>query len=130
MAGWKHFNEIVAWQLAEQLKLRVYAFVERPAVKRKFKLRDDIAEAARSAPSNIAEGFGRFGNKQFAHFSRIAKASEVEVLNHFIDARDQRLLTEEEFLVEEHHVRKALKAVTGLIRHLETTPDPPRPKNP
>jgi hypothetical protein len=56
-----------------------------------------------------------------------ASLSEVEVLNHFIDARDQHLLTEEEFRTQEHQVRKALKAVTGLIRHLETTPDPPSP---
>jgi four helix bundle protein len=130
MAGWKDFREIVAWQLAEQLKLRVYALIERPQIKRRFSLHDQLGDAARSAPSNIAEGFGRFGNKEFARFARIAKASETEVLNHLIDARDQRLITDAEFLLEEHCVRKALKAAVGLIRHLESTPDPRRrPQN-
>jgi len=128
MAGWKDFREIVAWQLAEQLKLRVYAFIAKPNVRQKYSLCDQLGDAARSAPSNIAEGFGKFGNKEFARFARIAKASEVEVLNHFIDAKDQRLLTQDEFLLAEHAVRKALKAVVGLIRHLESTPDPPRPE--
>jgi four helix bundle protein len=127
MAGWKDFNEIVAWQLAQQVKLRVYSFIERPHVRTRFAYCDDMARAARSGPSNIAEGFGRFGNKVFANHARIAKASLVEVLNHFIDARDQRLLTRDEFLLEEHQVRKALKATVGLIRHLESMPDPPRP---
>jgi hypothetical protein len=44
----------------------------------------------------------RFGNKEFARFARIAKASRVEVLNHLIDANDQRLLTKDEFLLHEH----------------------------
>ena len=125
MAGWKDFREIVAWQLAQQLKLRVYEFLDRPAVKRHYRFTDQLADAARSAPSNIAEGFGRFGNKEFARFARIAKASEVEVLNHLIDAHDQRLLTKDEFLLLEHTTRKAMKATVGLIRHLESTPDPP-----
>jgi len=93
MAGWKDIREIAAWRLANDLKCRVDCFLERPEVKRKYRFCDQLADAARSAPSNIAEGFGRFGNKEFARFTRIAKASQVEVLNHLIDARDQRLLT-------------------------------------
>jgi four helix bundle protein len=63
MAGWRDFREIVAWQRAESVKLRVYAFLERPSVKRDFRYCEQLREAARSAPANIAEGFGRFGNK-------------------------------------------------------------------
>ena len=98
MAGWKDFREIAAWQRAEQLKLRVYSFLDRPAIRR-----------------------------QFAKFARIAKASQFEVLNHFIDARDQPFLTNDQFLIEEHYVKMALKTTVGLIRHLESSPDPPRP---
>ena len=128
MAGWKSFTEIVAWQQARALKLQVDAFLERPEVKRKFSLSDQLYNSARSAPANIAEGFGKFGNKEFARYARIAKASEVEVLNHLIDLHDQKLITEDELMIAEHTGRRALKAVVGLIRHLETTPDPPRPK--
>ena len=128
MAGWKDFREIVAWQLARELKLQVDAFLERPSVKRKYSLVDQLYDAARSGPSNIAEGFGKFGNKEFARYARIAKASEVEVLNHLIDLHDQRFITEDELMIAEHRARRALKAVVGLIRHLESLPDPPRPK--
>ncbi|HTL30933.1 MAG TPA: four helix bundle protein, partial [Tepidisphaeraceae bacterium] len=85
--GWKHFREIVAWQYARELKLSVDQFLERPAIKQKYRLSDQLSDAARSGPSNIAEGFGKFGNKEFARFTRIAKGSEVEVLNHLIDLR-------------------------------------------
>lgn len=121
MAGWKDFREIVAWQRAETVKLRVYELLERPRIRRDFRFLDQLRDAARSAPANIAEGFGRFGNKEFARFARIARGSEQEVLNHLIDACDQRLITDDELRIEEHHLRKALDAAAGLIRHLERT---------
>lgn len=127
MAGWKSFQEIAAWQYARDLKLLVDGYLERPNIKRKYRLHDQLSDAVRSGPSNIAEGFGKYGNKEFARFARIAKGSEVEVINHLIDLRDQRLISEDELLRSEHCARKALKAVVGLIRHLESTPDPPRP---
>ena len=124
MAGWKDFREIAAWQYARDLKIRVDVFLEN--VKSKFRLHAQLHDAVRSGPSNIAEGFGKYGNKEFARYARIAKGSEVEVLNHLIDLRDQRLISEDELLLAEHAAKKAINACVGLIRHLENTPDPPR----
>lgn len=128
MAGWKDFQEIVAWQLARELKLLVYAYLKRPEFKQQYRFCDQLAAAARSAPANIAEGFGRRGspqgNKEFARFVRIAKGSAAEVLNHLIDARDMALISDVEFQQAEHSARKALKTAVGLIKHLErTAPD-------
>ena len=127
MAGFKDFREIVAWRLAHELKITADAFLAKPEVSRRFKFCDQLSDAARSAPRNIAEGFARFRHKEFAQFVRIAKGSEAEVLNHFIDARDLRLMSDEEFLSAEHLAKRALKAANGLIRFLESTPDPPPP---
>jgi four helix bundle protein len=85
---------------------------------------DQLKDSARSGPRNIAEGFGRFSNKQFAHFVTIAKGSEAEVLNHFIDAHDQGLITDQELREGEYAALKAMKAAIGLIKHLENSPDP------
>jgi four helix bundle protein len=128
MAGFRDFREIVAWQLARQIKVRVDAFLCRPAFQRKFKFCDQLSDAARSGPRNIAEGFARFKHKEFAQFVRIAKGSEAEVLNHLIDAHDQNLITKEEFQFTEHLIMRALKAANGLIRFLESNPDPPAPR--
>jgi four helix bundle protein len=126
MAGWKDIREIAAWRYALDLKIEVDRFLERPNVRTKYRLHDQLYDAVRSAPSNIAEGFGKYGNKEFARHARIAKGSQIEVINHLIDLRDQRLISENELLHAEHTARIALKAVVGLIRHLESTPDPPR----
>ena len=128
MAGFRDFREIVAWQLAHELKGQIDVFLARPEFKRRFKFCEQLDDAGRSAPRNIAEGFGRFKHKEFAQFVRIAKGYEAEVLNHLIDARDQKLLTSDEFLMSEHLCKRALKAANGLIRYLECTPDPPAPR--
>jgi hypothetical protein len=47
-----------------------------------------------------------------------------EVLDHFIDAVDNGYLSPSEFPHHEHACKKALKAINGLIRYLESTPDP------
>ena len=131
MAGFKRFEEIFAWQLSHQLKQRVDEFLSRPDFKRKFKFADQLSDAVRSAPRNIAEGHMRgFKHKEFAQFLRISRGSLGEVLYHLRDAYDQRLITEEELIATELLARRALKATTGLIRHLESTPDPkPRTTN-
>jgi four helix bundle protein len=128
MAGFKDFREIVAWQLANQLKIEIDTMLARPEFKRRYKFCEQLDDAARSAPRNIAEGFARFKHKEFAQFTRVAKGSEAEVLNHLIDAQDQRLIARDEFLMKEHLVKRALKAANGLIRYLESTPDPPAPR--
>lgn len=128
MAGFKDFREIVAWQLARELRLLADALLAKPDVARRYKYCDQLSDSARSGPRNIAEGFARFFHKPFAQYVRIAKGSEAEVINHFIDARDLKLMTDEEFIRAEHTARRAIKAASGLIRYLESTPDPPPPR--
>ena len=134
MAGFRDFREIAAWQRSREVRSLVYSLVKRPDVQRDFKFRDQVTDAARSAPRNIAEGFARYKHKEFAQFVRVAKGSMGEVLDAFVDAVDNGYLTPAEFAEHEHACKKALSAITGLIRYLESTPDPPptkcKPKRP
>ena len=126
---WK-FEDLVAWKLAVQLEAMADRICSKPSVKRDFKFRDQLADAAASGPRNIAEGFGRFYHPEFAKFARIAKASEQEVLNHFRHARAKDYITPGELEDGLYAARKALKAVNGLIRYLDDTPDFGRNKKP
>ena len=124
MAGFKDFRELGAWQRSREVKLLAYELLARPQVAGDFKFRDQLRDAARSAPRNIAEGFARYRHREFAQFVRIAKGSMGEVLDHFIDAVDNGYLAPDELPRHEHACKKALKAINGLIRYLESTPDP------
>jgi four helix bundle protein len=109
----KAFTELVAWQLARELKLRIYALAKQPEVARDFKFAAQLMDAAASGPRNIAEGFGRFNRKEFAQFLKIAISSEHEVRNHVIDAFDRGYLGAEE---REELVRLSQRSVTAAAR--------------
>ena len=117
MTGWKDFREIVAWLPARELKLRVDELLKHPEVKTKYRYYDQLFDAARSAPRNIAEGVGRFGNKEFARFAD-RKGIGAGSPQPFDRCPGSGPDYEAEFAHYEECVQRAV-AVVGLIRHLE-----------
>jgi four helix bundle protein len=82
----KTFREMIAWQLAFELKDKVVAVLATsPPAKRDFKFRDQLSDAAKSVPANIAEGFGRYRPAEIARFLEIARGSLDETENHLRD---------------------------------------------
>jgi four helix bundle protein len=94
--GAKSFEELYAWQLAVQLRERVIAVCENPRVARDFKFCDAFREAARSAPNLIAEGFGRYGPREFRRYLTMARAELLEVQNDVLDLKSRRWVSDEE----------------------------------
>lgn len=123
MAPFKEFRELAAWQLAHQMNLRVDVFLGCPEFRRHFTSCQQLSAAARSGPRHIAEGCVRLKHKDFAQFVRSARDSEIQVLNHLIDAHDQRLISTDELLINKLLAKRAVRAASGLIRYLESTPD-------
>lgn len=97
MATIKRFEEIEAWQLGRELTQAVYALTKQEAFAKDWGLKDQIQRAAVSVCSNIAEGFERSGNKEFANFLWIAKGSAGEVASQLYHALDNGYVTTEDF---------------------------------
>jgi len=74
------FRDLLAWKLAHELKLIAQALCGRPALRTRFEFRSQLSRAAESAPTNIAEGFGRYYHPEAARFARIAKAQKSKSL--------------------------------------------------
>ena len=68
--------------------------------------------------ANIAEGFGRFGPKDFANFLRIAIASEFETKNHLLKAETSSFITAAERDEGLLLIRRASKAAIELRRYV------------
>ena len=123
MAPPKEFWELAAWRLAHQMNLRVDVFLGCPEFRRHYASCRQLCDAARSGPRSIAEGCAKLKHKDFAQFVRNARESEIQVLNHLIEAHDQRLISTDELLINKLLAKRALRAASGLIRYLESTPD-------
>ena len=118
MSGVQRFEDFDCWKLSNELKLALYELLERPHVRIHREFCEDVRDAAKSAPANIAEGFGRRSDKEFARFLDIARGSLNECRNHIGDARDRHYIGEQERSVLDSLASRALGAVAGLQRYL------------
>jgi four helix bundle protein len=123
VAGARHFRELECWQLASELKRRLFELADFPVIKRDFRFREQLRDAAASAPRNIAEGFGRRTHREFAHFLDVARGSLMECQNHLQDAVDRNYLTPEGLVPLDSLARRACGAVASLQRYLRRSPD-------
>ncbi len=94
------------------------AILDRPPASQDRKFCEEARDAALSSPRNIAEGFGRFGNREFANFVSIARASLMETQTNLLFARDARFLSAPEFKSLWDLSEEALSTTTGLLKHL------------
>ena len=123
MKGVWRFQDLIAWQLADRLRQIAIGYCRYDGFKRDFKLRDQLSDAASSAPKNIAEGFGRKTHKEFARFCYVARGSEQEVLDSLIEARQKGYISEIEHDRGNHAALQALKVLNRFIAYLESTPN-------
>ncbi len=120
MAGVKRYEDLVCWQLAEELEKLVFELTETGPVSRDFNFRDEIRDSSSSATRNIAEGFGRFLPADHARFLRIARASLMETHNSARAGFNKGYFTEKDKDRMQRLCGRSGKAATGLIRYLES----------
>jgi four helix bundle protein len=124
----QRYHELAAWQLANELKQKVYALVETSAARDDRRFADQIRDAAASGPRNLAEGFAYYRHREFAKYTRIAKGSLVELHNHLLDGIDRRYWSAAEALPLQQIANRAIGACVRLARYLETSEAPDTPK--
>jgi four helix bundle protein len=117
----RRFEDILAWQKSRKLVKSIYAVSNQRDFIKDYPLRNQIRRAAISIPSNIAEGFGRGGNKEFLNFLSIARASSSELQSHLYLAVDQNYLTEREFERLSELTWETGSLINGLMKYLQKT---------
>ncbi len=88
------FEKLAVWQKAMELVQLVYDQVRLFPPQEKYALTDQLRRAVVSVPSNIAEGSGRAGNRDYAHFLSIARGSLYEMLTQLEIAKRQCYISE------------------------------------
>jgi four helix bundle protein len=75
----KNFKDLLVWQKAHALVLRIYIATKNFPREEIYHLTNQLRRASTSMPTNLAEGCGRFTQRDFAHFIQIAFGSAQEV---------------------------------------------------
>ena len=92
-----NFKELKVWQKSIDLTEFVYKFTSSFPKPEVYGITSQIRRAAISIPSNIAEGSGRNGDKEFIHFLAIAIGSAYETETQIIIAKRLNYLDESDF---------------------------------
>ncbi|HXT70847.1 MAG TPA: four helix bundle protein [Vicinamibacterales bacterium] len=124
MAGARNYDELDAWKLSDAVRVRIYEICKSPRFRSHLRLREQLTDAADSACSNIAEGFGRYYPKEFARFLKISRGSLAEIADRLRSAVLAGIVKETDVDDIVALTHRARGACTRLIKYLEGA-DPP-----
>jgi four helix bundle protein len=115
----QRFEDLEAWQVARELTSQIYTVTKKESIRRDFGFVDQMRRAAISVMNNIAEGFERGSNRDFAKFLFIARGSAGEVRSMLYVGLDQDYLTDETFKLCHDLCVRCSQLCWGLIKHLK-----------
>jgi four helix bundle protein len=121
MSKFTRFEEIEAWKSARDLNLMIYKITNQDAFQKDYSLINQMRRSGGSVMDNIAEGFGREGNKEFQHFLPVAKGSAIEVKSQLYRALDQDYVSKEQFETIYRDTDTICRLIAGLIKYLRNS---------
>jgi four helix bundle protein len=118
MPTFKRIEDIQAWQKARQVTRIIYELTGNGMFAKDYGLRNQIQRASVSIMANIAEGFGRRSDKEFANFLNMAHGSVSETQSHLYVALDLSYVDQTSFTKLYELLDEVSKMTLALAQHL------------
>jgi len=114
------FEDLDCWKKSRELVNVIFDICENQMKNKDFSTQDQIKRAAISTMNNIAEGFGRYSNKEFIRFLEYSAASSMEVRSMLYVLSDRKYIDEIAFEKCHQLAIDHTNITLGLIRYLKT----------
>ncbi|MBO7645680.1 MAG: four helix bundle protein [Prevotella sp.] len=114
-----YYRKLTVYHKALELVKKIYAITESFPTIEQYGLTNQIQRAAISIPSNIAEGMGRFSNKERTHFLEIANGSLMEVMCQLEVSLLLGYISQKDFNEMEIFISETTKMLVGLRNTFE-----------
>ena len=114
-----YYRKLNVYHKSMQLVANVYQLSKTFPESEMFGLSNQIQRAAVSVPSNIAEGMGRFSNKERIHFLEMANGSLMEVMCQLEVALILQYISQQQFDEQELFISETTKMLVGLRKNFE-----------
>jgi four helix bundle protein len=108
-----------AWKHARNLSKEVYRITDPERFNYDYALIRQIRRSSGSIMDNIAEGYGRGGNKEFIRFLLISMGSTFELKSQLYRAMDQNCISRNEFQLLYTSADGVCKMINGLVGYLK-----------
>lgn len=121
MSTVERFEDLRIWIEARALVNKIYSCLdESDEGSRDWGFRNQVQQAALSIMNNIAEGFERNSDRDFARFLDIAKASSGEVRSMVYIAEDRGYMTREVASELRSQAEQISRGIATLSKHLRS----------
>ncbi len=117
----RRYQDLIVWQKAMDLVMRVYETTESFPRKEMFGLTNQPRRAAISIPSNIAEGQARLTTKDFMRHLSIARGSLQELETQVLISSRLNCIAESASVDLLERTAETSRLLTGLSRSLSRT---------
>ncbi|WP_417799232.1 four helix bundle protein [Tenacibaculum sp.] len=114
--GIKRFEDIIAWQKAQDFSLEIYKHFKSS---KEYSFKDQITRASVSISNNIAEGFDRSSNQEFIRFLYYALGSNSEVRSVLYLAVRLEFISKEKSTKLIHQSNEISRMIFGLIKSMK-----------
>lgn len=114
-----NFRELKIWKGSVDLALDVYNLTNSFPKKEEFILTNQIKRSVVSISSNIAEGSGKSGKKDFLRYLDIARGSAFELESQLHVANELGYINKDELNTTEKKVKDIQKMINGFKKHLK-----------
>lgn len=114
----RDFKQLKVWQKAHRLVLDIYGHARGFPADERYGLTAQLLRSAISIPSNIAEGCGRTGDIELAHFLGIAAGSASEAEYQLLLARDLGYLAEQQQHDLDAQINEVKRMLNAFIQKL------------
>jgi four helix bundle protein len=110
------FQELVAWQRSVELCDVIFTITETGPASGDREFHDQIRDAAKHAPSLIAEGFARYTTAEFVRYLRMAMGELGEVQSNLELGRRLKYISTNDADRAELIARRAMGTTTNLLK--------------
>lgn len=98
------YENLIVWKKSMQLVTDIYNITDRLPSVENYCLKTQMRRAVVSIPSNIAEGAGRFTNKDFNNFLSFSSGSCCEIETQLLIAKNLKYINEQQYINTKHQV--------------------------
>ena len=114
----KSFKDLKIWQKGIEVVKDIYRITLSFPKEEVYGLISQMRRCAVSIPSNIAEGFKRYHNKEYKQFLHIALGSSVELETQLVISKELKCVSQREIEVISEKLEYLSKMITVLTKKL------------
>ncbi|WP_179318562.1 four helix bundle protein [Winogradskyella helgolandensis] len=119
MAHYRSFEDLEVYKNATTFCDAIWDIIINTPLQKDYKLREQINGSSGSIMDNIAEGFGRGGNKEFIMFLSFSRGSCAETKSQLLRVKNRNHITVELYTELNSKAENLIEQLSKFINYLK-----------